>query len=255
MTDTARKDDAGKPRYSLIPVDALREVAQLFTDGAKKYGDRNWEKGMEYSRVYDALQRHAEAWLEGQDRDQDPNGSRQLNMASVAWCAMALISYHLRGVGTDDRPGQASGPPVPASENPKANVLKGICRWAYVDLQVKPPRPDPDGGYIVSTDSKFSATMLFPTLGYDTVEYSAPVKGAPAFDPTKPVQTRGGDPARIIEIGIKGEYGETMLAMTSENGEIVQLKYFGDGKLYANRISHLDLINVSTERKENSNGF
>ena len=111
MTDnSARKDDKDKPRYSLIPPDALQDVAQLYTDGAAKYGDRNWEKGMDWCRVYDALQRHAQKWLSGQDLDDDdPVGSRQPHMASVAWCALTLLVYHKRGVGVDDRLGSTPG--------------------------------------------------------------------------------------------------------------------------------------------------
>ena len=98
------KDDAGKLRYSLIPPDALREVVQVYTDGAAKYGDDNWLKGMSHKRVFDALMRHAQAWLQGEDVDQDPPGdAKQYHMAAVAWCALALLTYRLRGLGTDDR--------------------------------------------------------------------------------------------------------------------------------------------------------
>lgn len=35
-----------KPRYDLIPPDALRRLAQRYTLGAEKYGEFNWQKGM-----------------------------------------------------------------------------------------------------------------------------------------------------------------------------------------------------------------
>ena len=155
MTDTARKDDDGKARYSLIPADALREVAKIYTDGANKYGERNWEKGMKHCRVYDALQRHAQAWLEGQDHDQDSNGSHQLHMASVAWCALTLISYYLRSVGEDDRSDKHNNDPHPFKGSVR-NILNELSR---------------DIDY--SKESAYSASPF----NYGAAEYGPPVEG------------------------------------------------------------------------------
>ena len=104
LGEIVRKDDAGKLRYDLLPADALELVIKLYGDGAKKYGERNWEKGLGYGQVFAAMMRHAWAWFRGQDYDSDPVGSSQHHMASVAWCALTLLAYHLRKTGTDDRP-------------------------------------------------------------------------------------------------------------------------------------------------------
>lgn len=95
------KFDAGKARYDLIPGDSLHELAKLYTMGAKKYGDRNWEKGMHWSRIFGAMMRHSWAWFRG-ERFDPVDG--QPHLASVAWCALALLAYEMREVGTDDRP-------------------------------------------------------------------------------------------------------------------------------------------------------
>jgi hypothetical protein len=95
-----RKDDAGKARYDLIPGDALDEIAKLYGLGAVKYADRDWERGMRWGRVFAAMMRHAWAWWRGEKLDPE-NG--QHHLASVAWCALGLLSYELRGVGKDDR--------------------------------------------------------------------------------------------------------------------------------------------------------
>ena len=100
-TNEALKFDFGKPRYSLIPPEALDGLARLFTKGADKYGARNWEKGLDWSRVYDAMQRHASSWFAGQDYDAEDG---QHHLLSVIWCAMVLYSYQARQCGTDDRP-------------------------------------------------------------------------------------------------------------------------------------------------------
>lgn len=100
-TTKGRKDDSGKARYDLIPARPLQELAELYAIGAKKYDDRNWEQGLSWGRVFSALMRHAWAWWRGETHDPEDG---QHHLASVAWCAFALLEYDLRGTGDDDRP-------------------------------------------------------------------------------------------------------------------------------------------------------
>jgi len=95
------KFDTGKPRYDLIPADSLHELAKLYTTGAAKYGDRNWENGVSWGRIFGAMMRHSWAFWRGERFDPDDG---QHHMASVAWGALALISYDMREIGDDDRP-------------------------------------------------------------------------------------------------------------------------------------------------------
>ena len=63
------KDD-GKLRMDLIPPEAERALAEILTYGASKYPtDRNWEYGIQYSRIYGSLRRHLLAWLSGETLD------------------------------------------------------------------------------------------------------------------------------------------------------------------------------------------
>lgn len=94
------KFDQDKERFDLIPADALVELAAVYNIGAKKYGDRNWENGMKWGRVFAAMMRHAWKWWRGEDVDQEDG---QHHLASVAWCALSLLAYVRRGVGEDDR--------------------------------------------------------------------------------------------------------------------------------------------------------
>lgn len=95
------KYDGGKLRYDLIAPEALEGLAKVYTIGAKKYGDRNWENGIDFSRVYSALQRHAWAWWAGEEFD--PDG--QHHMDSVMWNAATLRAFIARGLRNfDDRP-------------------------------------------------------------------------------------------------------------------------------------------------------
>lgn len=55
MEDKARKNDRidDKTRWELIPLDCLEDIARVYTEGAKKYGDNTWqnlENG--YERCY-----------------------------------------------------------------------------------------------------------------------------------------------------------------------------------------------------------
>lgn len=101
--DEAVKDDDDKPRYDLLPPNALSELVAVYTMGAKKYAPRNWEKGLRWGRVFAALMRHAWAWWSGESRDHE---SGLNHMAHVAWCALALAEYNMspKNVGEDDRP-------------------------------------------------------------------------------------------------------------------------------------------------------
>jgi hypothetical protein len=94
------KNDNGKLRYDLIPTYPLSKLAEAYTLGAGKYDDHNWRKGFKWGRVFAALCRHAWAWWRG-ERDDPQDG--QHHLASVAWCAFALMEYEKFGTGEDDR--------------------------------------------------------------------------------------------------------------------------------------------------------
>lgn len=97
-----KKFDVGKARYDLIPPEPLQEIAKVFTMGAAKYGDRNWEEGIDYGRIFAAMQRHAWAWWRGEQTDQEDG---QHHLSSVAWCAMVLMQYEKTRPTFDNRPG------------------------------------------------------------------------------------------------------------------------------------------------------
>ncbi len=94
------KDDSEKIRYDLIPPELLDGVAEILTFGAKKYDDRNWEKGMDWHRPFRALMNHMWAWWRGQDNDPETGKSHLWHAA----CNIAfLMAYEQRNVGKDDR--------------------------------------------------------------------------------------------------------------------------------------------------------
>ena len=58
------KHDQDKLRLDLITPEMHRALGEVLTFGAKKYGDRNWEAGIDQKRLYAACQRHLLDWLE-----------------------------------------------------------------------------------------------------------------------------------------------------------------------------------------------
>lgn len=94
------KFDNAKPRPSLMPMGPLLEVAALYTMGATKYRDHNWEYGMKWSRIFDALMRHAMKWWGGEELDQEDG---QSHLAAVVWNALALMEYRKTHPELDDR--------------------------------------------------------------------------------------------------------------------------------------------------------
>ncbi len=96
----ATKYDQKKVRMDLLPPDVLFGWANILTFGATKYDDRNWEKGMEWGRVYGALQRHLNIWWAGEELDAE-TGESHLDHAMC--CLSFLSAYQKRKIGTDDR--------------------------------------------------------------------------------------------------------------------------------------------------------
>lgn len=95
------KNDHGKLPYHLLPSDAVENILLVLQYGAAKYGDRNWELGMDWSRPFSACMRHLWAWWRGEPYDSETGIS---HLAHAGCCILFLIGYELRGVGTDDRP-------------------------------------------------------------------------------------------------------------------------------------------------------
>ena len=102
------KNDSGKPRWELLPYDAVEEVVKVLTEGAKKYDDRNWEQGIKYSRVFAAAQRHMSAFWQGSNINQADFNLHHI--AHAATSLLMLLAYELRGMTNwDDRPNKKGG--------------------------------------------------------------------------------------------------------------------------------------------------
>lgn len=90
-------------RFDLIPMDALEEVARVYGKGAEKYESHNWLRGYAWSLSLAACLRHVAKFMLGQDYDNGPGGTGCHHMACAAFHCFALVTFTLRGLGTDDR--------------------------------------------------------------------------------------------------------------------------------------------------------
>jgi hypothetical protein len=107
---SGRKDDGDKLRMDLVPPEFVMALAWILTHGASKYGDRNWERGMKWGRVFGALMRHMWCWWAGKGPTNesfllgsldDETGKSHLWHAAA--CMAFLVTYEMRGSGVDDR--------------------------------------------------------------------------------------------------------------------------------------------------------
>ena len=95
------KFDGGKLRMDLLDVEALKGIAGILTFGANKYGDRNWEKGIKWNRVYGAAIRHLLAFWAGEDTDSE-SGLSHLDHAATNLMFLQRFSRTHRHL--DNRP-------------------------------------------------------------------------------------------------------------------------------------------------------
>ena len=88
VTGSVRDTRKGKGRFDLLPPYAITRLAQHYENGAKKYGDRNWEKGQYLSRYMDSSLRHLFKYLGG-SREED-------HLSAAVWNVLGYIETEKR---------------------------------------------------------------------------------------------------------------------------------------------------------------
>ena len=111
ITDPKTGGQKGQKLAQLGALDplALLEVAKVAGFGATKYERYNFMRGYNWSLSFDAQMRHALQFWSCQDLDSE---SKIWHQAHVAWHALTLLAFQLRGLGTDDRFKQ----PIPGAQ-------------------------------------------------------------------------------------------------------------------------------------------
>ena len=102
MNDQTAKQDAGKPKLSLVPTQIIKDIAEVRENGNRKYGStENW-KNVEKHRYVDALYRHLLAYIDDPDGVDKESGIRHYKHMA---CNMAFICEMeaKRTKGTEDK--------------------------------------------------------------------------------------------------------------------------------------------------------
>jgi hypothetical protein len=85
-TGASRSSDIEHLRYDLIPPCALRELAEVFAEGAKAHGDENWKKGMDEGVIVNHAMEHLMKYREG-DRSEN-------HLGKIMWACSAMIFFN-----------------------------------------------------------------------------------------------------------------------------------------------------------------
>lgn len=83
-TGAIREDKTGKGRMDLLPMCALIRLSKHFENGAKQYGERNWEKGMPMHGYMDSAMRHLAKYMDGWT-DEDHLCAATANLLMAMW--------------------------------------------------------------------------------------------------------------------------------------------------------------------------
>ena len=113
-TGAIRDGQTGKGRFDLIPYYSVERLAKHFENGANKFSERNWEKGIPTHRYGDSALRHLMRHIDGQ-RDED-------HLAAAAWNVLALMETE-RLIGLGHLPDELSTLPEPEPEPDKLELL------------------------------------------------------------------------------------------------------------------------------------
>lgn len=84
------KHDAGKWRFSLVPMSSLMEIIMVLEFGCQKYAPGNWMSVPDArTRYFDACIRHLTAWWSGERNDQESG----LNHLAHAGCCILFLLW------------------------------------------------------------------------------------------------------------------------------------------------------------------
>jgi hypothetical protein len=90
----AIRDPLEEERFDLISPIGMIRLAHVAGEGAIKYGEDNWRKGLPNSNLVNHAFRHLVAYISG-DRQED-------HLAKVAWGVFAVMENELHRPAMDD---------------------------------------------------------------------------------------------------------------------------------------------------------
>jgi len=122
----AQREALGVPYFRQLPLEGLAAGATALEYGARKYADRNWEKGLPWQQMIDSLKRHIDDFERGKDYDDGPDGSGLPHICMIMAGALMLSSSVIRRIGEDDR--------MPKTSD-EAFSAKDCAKWMQRELE------------------------------------------------------------------------------------------------------------------------
>lgn len=122
------KRSAEAPRYDLIPWAGLRRLALRYGMGAKKYGEFNWQKGLEDKEFVNQFKAHLIEHVWAFLRD---GCTLDDNLAAIAWGAFALMEveerhgHHAVYSQRDIEGNGKGGSDTQTSPDPRSRTVRG----------------------------------------------------------------------------------------------------------------------------------
>lgn len=91
VSSTGGEKGSKLARFDLIPPQQLHRLAEHYGKGAEKYSDDNYRKGYPWKLSIAALERHLNAFKQGEDIDEE-TGS--LHIIAAAWHCFTLAEFY-----------------------------------------------------------------------------------------------------------------------------------------------------------------
>lgn len=71
IKEKASRFNKGKPKWSLVHYKSLEPLVEVLEFGAKKYGEFNWQKGLDRKEILESMMRHLTALMDGEQNDKE----------------------------------------------------------------------------------------------------------------------------------------------------------------------------------------
>jgi len=132
-TGAVRDTQEGKGRYDLLPFQAIERLAIHYENGAKKYGDHNWRKGMPLMRYFSSAMRHMFRWV-WRYTDEDHLAAAIWNLCSILETEQMIERGTLPST-LDDRYVESAIPSNPTlKEDTETSIAPQDTTSGYVKL-------------------------------------------------------------------------------------------------------------------------
>lgn len=171
-------------RFSLMPRLGLAAISRVFGFGASKYAAHNWRRGYEWSKSFDALERHFQAAKDGETYDEE---SGLPHLAHAGFHILVLLTWLEE---------QGEGPDNPFDDRWPA-TMERARREAQVEVDWKDPEPIKMSGLQERLVEMLDAVELHAVPH----RFVAGVEGTEDFGPDllrkhRPLDNVGDDPLR-----------------------------------------------------------